>query len=303
MAAADPPWDGPLPRWRLGPNGENATPGPAPDQAMQPYAIELGGVDDTPDACPLDSPPEYAPVDGVLYRYRTGEWDEIVTALVADLTGDPTKDEIAYVVVSGASQQSQAESDFLAAGADLSKVEFIELPNDSIWIRDYGPHALFQGGADATVDSHYYPGRPNDNFIPTLLADDHFLRPSYDIGLYYSGGNFQASADGQGFITSLIFTDNPGFTETFVAELYQQYQGIHTLHTFPQLPGSVDGTGHIDMWFYLVDEDTVIISETSPTTPSRTWRRSATRCSACRRSTPFTPGGATRTTPTPTRSG
>ena len=28
----------------------------------------------------------------------------------------------------------------------------------------------------------------------------------------------------------------------------------------PQLPFSVDGTGHIDMWFYLVDEDTVIIS-------------------------------------------
>ncbi len=32
----------------------------------------------------------------------------------------------------------------------------------------------------------------------------------------------------------------------------------------PQLPFSVDGTGHIDMWFYLVDNDTVIISEFQP---------------------------------------
>ena len=47
-------------------------------------------------------------------------------------------------------------------------------------------------------------------------------------------------------------------------ELYQTYQGIDTLHILPRLPGSVDGTGHIDMWFYLVDEDTVIISEFIP---------------------------------------
>jgi hypothetical protein len=32
----------------------------------------------------------------------------------------------------------------------------------------------------------------------------------------------------------------------------------------PQLPGTVDGTGHIDMWMNIVDEDTVIISEFKP---------------------------------------
>ena len=34
-----------------------------------------------------------------------------------------------------------------------------------------------------------------------------------------------------------------------------------TRRMLPQLPASVDGTGHVDMWMYLVDEDTVIISE------------------------------------------
>jgi hypothetical protein len=84
------------------------------------------------------------------------------------------------------------------------------------------------------------------------------------MGLYYSGGNFQPGAGGWGYITSIIHLDNPGFGETFIAELFQTYQGVETLHIFPQLPFSVDGTGHIDMWFYMVDDDTVIISEFIP---------------------------------------
>jgi len=103
-----------------------------------------------------------------------------------------------------------------------------------------------------------------DNFIPTLLGDDHFLMPTYDMGLYYSGGNFQPGPRRTGFVTSLVTTDNPtsqGFDEDFIAELYQTYQGIDSLHIMPQLPSTVDGTGHIDMWMYLVDSNTVIISK------------------------------------------
>ena len=257
------PSRGPLPRWRLGPDGENATPSPRPDQSPTPRRVDRTALRQAPGACTLESPPEYAAMDGILLRYRSGEWSDVTTALVASLTA-PGHDEIAYVVVSDASQQSSATTAFNAAGADMAKVQFIVLPTDSIWLRDYGPHFIKQGGADAVVDSHYYIGRSQDNFIPTLLADDYFVDPSYDIGLYYSGGNFQASADRQGFVTALINADNPGFGEPFIASLYDAYQGIDTLHVLPQLPGSVDGTGHIDMWFYLVDEDSVIISEFLP---------------------------------------
>jgi agmatine deiminase len=254
----------PLPRFRLGPDGRNATPAPRPDQPLVPQRIELAGVDAAPDACSKVSPPEYAPVHAVLLRYRSGDFNGVVTDIVANLTADPTDDERAHVVVSSASQQQQAESEFASAGADLSKVDFFIAPTNSVWMRDYGPHFIWQGGAEAIVDSHYYPGRNNDNFIPTLLADDEFVSPSYDMPLYYSGGNFQASTSRDGFITQLIFSDNLDLDEDEVARLYDEFQGIDTLHVFPQLPSSVDGTGHIDMWLYLVDEDTVIISEFLP---------------------------------------
>lgn len=253
---------GPLPRWRLGPSGENATPAPAHDQRKTPYAISVAQSDFAPDACTIASPPEYAPVDGVLFEYPGG-WPDLVSELVAELT-DAAHDEIAYVVVANASTQNQAENDFVAAGADLSKVDFILAPNDSIWMRDYGPHFITQGGSDAIVDSIYYPTRPLDNYVPTLAGDDHFVIPTYDIPLYYSGGNFQASTDRQGFVTALVRSDNPGLSDQTIADLYDRYQGVDTLHFFPQLPSGVDGTGHIDMWFYLVDEDTVIIAEFLP---------------------------------------
>ena len=254
--------DGPLPRWR-----EGGTPPDDPGQSLQPYAIRLApspgdGLTGPPTSGLMASPPEYAPADGVIFRY--GGWTDVVTDCVVGLTADPTKDEVAYVVVSGASQQTTATNQFAAAGADMSKVVFITKPTNSIWLRDYGPHFVWQAGALAVADSHYYPTRPLDNFIPTQLAEGHFRIPPYHMGLYYSGGNFQPGPDRSGFITSLINQDNGGFSNEEIESLYAEFQGIDTLHILPRLPGSVDATGHIDMWLYLVDEDTVIISEFIP---------------------------------------
>lgn len=249
----------PLPRHREGGTPYN------PNQSLRPYALDFSafGRSDTN----VDSPPEYAPVKGVLYRYSSGSWPGVVTDLVAALTSDPAHDEIAYVVVSSASQQNSATNAFAAAGADLSKVEFLIQPSDSIWMRDYGPHFVWLNDTLTIADSHYYPGRPNDNFVPTEVGDDNFGFLTKHMGLYYSGGNFQPGPNRSGFVTSLVNLDNPGsegFDENLIRELYQTKQGIDTLHILPQLPFSVDGTGHIDMWLYLIDEDTVVISEFKP---------------------------------------
>lgn len=242
-----------------------------PNQKLVPYAIELagghaagdGGAADAPSAALIESPPEYAPVQGVLFQYGNS-WNSVVTALVSSLTGSAAYDEIAYVVVANQTTANSATSAFIAAGANMSKVVFIIQPNNSIWMRDYGPHFIFENGTLAVVDSHYYPSRPLDNFIPTLVGDGTLGVPTYDQGLYYSGGNFQAGPNRSGFCTALVTLDNPtsgGHTEALIRELHGTFQGIDTLHIMPQLPFSVDGTGHIDMWMYLVDQDTVIISE------------------------------------------
>ncbi len=251
--------DGPLPRWR-----EGGTPADDPNQSLTPMAVKFSQYGMAPTSGLIASPPEYSPCDGVIFRYSSSSWASVVVDCVAALTGDPADDEIAYVVVGGATQQATATSQFIVAGADMTKVVFTVKGTDSIWLRDYGPHFVWQSGALTIADSHYYPSRPKDNFIPTRLAEDFYTMPAYPMGLYYSGGNFQPGPDRQGFITSLINQDNPGFGTAYLEELYNSYQGIDTLHIMPRLPGSVDGTGHIDMWMYLVDEDDVIISQFLP---------------------------------------
>lgn len=248
----------PLPRWR-----EGGTPYD-PEQSLHPYKIKLR---DSPTSGYIESPPEYDPSRGVLFCYMTGNWYEVVVDLVVALTQDNDYDDIAYVLVTSESQKSSAISQFTAGGANMDKVEFIVEPANAIWIRDYGPHFIFQDGAIGIVDSHYYPTRSLDNFIPTLIGDDNFIMPTYDIGLYYSGGNFIPGPDRSAFMSALINSDNPssqGFNNELIAELFQTYQGIDDVHIMPQLPGSVDGTGHIDMWMYIIDEETVIISEFLP---------------------------------------
>jgi agmatine deiminase len=247
-----------LPRWR-----EGGTPHD-PNQWLYPYAIQAPKLKDVPTSGLIESPPEYDPTHGVIFWYQTGHWTSVVRDCVVALTEDDQYDEIAYVVVTSTSQMNSAINAFTAGGANMSKVEFFIEPGNSVWLRDYGPHFIWQNGSLCIVDSHYYPTRSLDNFNPTLLGDNHFLVPTYALGLYYSGGNFQPGPNRTGFVTSLVNLDNPssaGFDEAFIAELYQTYQGIDTLHVMPKLPSSVDGTGHIDMWMNIIDEDTVIISE------------------------------------------
>jgi agmatine/peptidylarginine deiminase len=234
-------------------------------QSLLPYAVESSTQLRGPTTGVVRSPAEYDPMRGVLYSYAS--YPTIVTDMVKELTEDPTKDDIAYVVVNSESQRTSATSSFVAAGANMSRVQFFVQPMNSVWIRDYGPHFITVDNALAIADSHYYPTRPLDSFVPTLVGDNNFRVPTYDMGLYFSGGNFQPGPNRSGFVTALVNRDNPsgdGFDAALISELKQEYLGIDTLHVLPQLPFSVDGTGHIDMWMYLVDQDTVIISEFLP---------------------------------------
>ena len=80
----------------------------------------------------MQSPPEYSPSDGIIIRYGLGH-NTVVAATVAALTGDPSHDEKAYVLVENGTQQTQATSAFIAAGADMNKVVFYTVQGDSVW--------------------------------------------------------------------------------------------------------------------------------------------------------------------------
>lgn len=257
-------WDeqrlGPLPRWG------NGLPRLLPPNAtLRPRAVTAGSFM-PPTSGPIDSLREYDPTGGILFRYSEYAWAQVVADCVAAITGDPSRDDRAWVVVADAATQAQAVSRFSAAGADLGKVDFAILPSDSIWLTDYGPSFVLQSGASAIVDGNYYLlSRTNDNFVPALLAQDHYRLPLHTMGMTTSArGNLLVGSGRSACISTITEAYNPGFSSQYIAQLFQEYMGLDTLHVFPHLPSSVDLTGHIDMWMVLVDDHTVIISEFVP---------------------------------------
>ena len=88
----------PIPHWIKGGVSYN------PNQNMYPYEISIR---DNPSSGLIESPPEYGPINGVLFAFKTGHWHDVVADVVVALTQNDDYDEIAYVVVTSQSQMNR----------------------------------------------------------------------------------------------------------------------------------------------------------------------------------------------------
>lgn len=219
---------------------------------------DLSRMPAAPPPVPVRATAEYEFNDGLLVRW--GTFNALLTEMiVAATTLDPTARM--FVVVSGASQQSSATTTLQNAGANMSRVVFIQAPTNSVWMRDYGPRYVDQAGARAIVDHVYNRPRPQDDAIPGVIAQ-LWNEPKYDIPLTHGGGNFHLFGTRDAYMTELILNENPSLTQQQVLDYYQAYQGLNVT-ILPAFPTSFDSTQHIDMWMLPVDDDEVIISQYS----------------------------------------
>lgn len=230
----------------------------------------LGEFQDPP-TYNVSSPGEYEPVEGILLAFdgsSTGSstYDLDVVAGIAEVVtnGNQVTPTNIFMVANSA-QESVARSAFESAGVDMSRVEFITENIDSVWIRDYGPRMICntETGLKASVDTKYYGSRPNDDKLPRELgASDQWDHDNFDLNaeLFHSGGNAHYFSTGKAFASTLLLSDNDSSSEAQLKQYFRDYKDTE-LHLFPRLSSSVDGTGHIDMWFLPVDDATVIIGQ------------------------------------------
>jgi agmatine/peptidylarginine deiminase len=210
----------------------------------------------TPPPRAVWTPAEYDKNSGLLIRW--GSQNSVLTEMVVAMTtGDPEIE--VFIVVSGSSQQSSASSVLGGAGADLTRVNFVQAASNSVWMRDYGPRFIDHAGLRAIVDHTYNRPRPLDNAIPGVFAQLLGER-DYDIPLVHGGGNFHLFDDGSAYMTSLIISENPGLSAQQIRDYYLAYQGLELTITDP-LPASFDSTQHIDMWMLPADDGRVIVNE------------------------------------------
>lgn len=227
----------------------------APGEAARFVVPDLSRVPFVPPPRSVDTPAEYEQNSGLLIRW--GSQNSVLTEMaVAITTGEPEVE--LFIVVSGASQQSSASSTLSGAGAEMSRIRFVQAASNSVWMRDYGPRFIDHEGHRAIVDHTYNRPRPQDNAIPAAFAQ--LLGESkYDIPLIHGGGNFHLFADNSAYMTSLIVNENPGLSAQQIRDHYLAYQGLDLTITDP-LPASFDSTQHIDMWMLPAEGDHVIIN-------------------------------------------
>ncbi|MCC6623498.1 MAG: agmatine deiminase family protein [Deltaproteobacteria bacterium] len=196
-----------------------------------------------------------------------------------------------WILVDGSQAENGLKTRLASAGLPSSaigtKVKFMRTPLDSIWFIDSGPLPLIDPveGSYAFTDFRYYHERPLDDGIPTLLARslEHFGRPApvtaYRMPLTTEGGTFQATTDGVCITSSrqiwnmTCYTGNcqDSVLEDDLEDLQSHPQAVimrQTLATYAGCQDLIvthsitdDGTGHIDMYLKILDDDRILLGE------------------------------------------
>lgn len=141
---------------------------------------------------------------------------------------------------------------------------FLIAAGDDWWIRDYGPNGVYIGDKDsvAIVDMKYYEGRNLDNVYPKTIADFMGV-PFYESTLNGEGGNLMSDGFGKVFFSDVMDEAN---------EAILGWDSIQTIDTLANIFGATEpinlktlrcdgGTGHIDLYVKLANEQTLLVME------------------------------------------
>ncbi len=197
-------------------------------------------------------PAEYEPTSAVLMSYAG------YTTMLKEIAKAVSNYAKAYVwVMSGPSS---------IAGVDKDKYVNFSIPIDTVWMRDYGPFGLSKKmekvGLVDTIYRHYQY-RTNDDVVPQKVAQTQNFSV-YGADIILDGGNFMVDSYGNLYMTERTYMWNSGKSKDEVNSILKNYFKVKNIYTFDYAgyPGEpYDGTGHIDMFMKLLNDDTVLIAK------------------------------------------
>ena len=231
---------------------------PAEAAHIARHPITTPKVVTPPPTGPVVCVAEYEPMQAIVMSYEGGtSWLNILAEMAASITTTGNAD--VWMVCDNAGETTTALNKLQAYGTDMSRVKTLVVPTDSIWIRDYGPRYIYQGGVRAVVDHTYNRPRPLDDALNGKLGPLVGHRV-FELDLIHGGGNYHLSALGDSYASELIVNENPGKTAQEIIDIWMAYQNVQTTIATP-FPTSIDSTQHIDMWMQVIDDRAVLISD------------------------------------------
>jgi len=191
---------------------------------------------------------EWEPAKGAIVRYPLG----LPYTLLANISSS----DLLYVIVTTANQ-SAASTSLTSNGVNMTNVRWINADSDSYWTRDYGPWTIFDSSNSMKiVDFTYNRPRPNDDAIPTVVAD-YLGIGHYDMPISHTGGNIMTDGMGKAMSTELVLDENTSLTQTQINQMFTSYLGVTEYQLYPDPNNTY--IDHIDCWAKLLDVDKVMI--------------------------------------------
>ncbi|GGU98500.1 porphyromonas-type peptidyl-arginine deiminase [Streptomyces litmocidini] len=184
------------------------------------------------------------------------------------------------VVVLARPEQASDARYACGAGA-YHGIEVLEISNDDLWIRDFGPTFVVAPGAVAGVDTHFNGwGKAGTSYAQPYANDAvaaETLLGQYGVqrvraGFVGEGGSLET--DGQGTllatVSSLVNANrNPGMNQDQVEQAMKSALGIDKVIWVPGLAGQDITDCHIDCLARFVAPGQVILDRPGPGTDSK----------------------------------
>lgn len=186
------------------------------------------------------------------------------TKLYAELISAIQQEVPVWIFINNGGDSTTVKNALNFHGVTLQNYEFMIKSTNSIWTRDYGPWGYYYGEDDELgfIDMQYYTSRPLDNQVPSWLANKIGI-PVYTTPMYEEGGNLMVDGFGHAFHGTGIFTKNQsqnGWSFQLTRDTHQEL--FNTVQATEAERLLCDGgTGHIDMYAKLLDEQTLLVSE------------------------------------------
>lgn len=167
------------------------------------------------------------------------------------------------VIYEKASAKTDLTNRLLANGMTQTQINsmvfFHQIKNETIWHIDYGPVPLLDmNDTVALGDFRYYHQRVEDDAIPTQMGSYYKIN-TFRMPVNTEGGNFQGDGEGTCY-TSQRGLQYAGMTQAQFHQVWSDYLAC-TKQLVVLKDITDDGTGHIDMFFKLVDKTTAIMGE------------------------------------------
>ncbi len=167
------------------------------------------------------------------------------------------KDAVVTTLVPSAQMEATIRNQYEAARINLDNCEFLIIPTNSYWTRDFGPLFVSYGSNEiGIIDFPYNRPRPDDDDAPRSIANALGIE-WFGMPVIHTGGNYMT--DGYGFAssTTIAYTENPDITNAQVDQHMQNYLGIDDYSVLEDPNNTY--IDHIDCWGKYLAPNKVLI--------------------------------------------